>query len=1342
MKDDVAQQEKKSDVGKKDEEMEDAEEAAAGVQEVKTEDKGKGDEEDEDQVETIGDGDDTEELAVIEAEEVEEGDDGEQAGDDDEMNDVDEEEIEPAEEDDPHKDEPHFNERKEIARKERERLREMKRNKKRELEELIKRQNDAVQAETADSAKGRLKFLLQQTEIFQHFAQQHDSPVKPKGKGRDKGRGRGSSKLTEEEEDEEYLKEEEEALGDGGSTTRLLVQPSCIQGKMRDYQLAGLNWMIRLYENGINGILADEMGLGKTLQSISLLGYLHEFKGISGPHMVVAPKSTLGNWIKELNRFCPVLRAFKFHGNQEERAHQRTHMLQPGKFDVVVTSYEMVIKEKSAFRRLSWRYIIIDEAHRIKNENSILSKTMRLFSSNYRLLITGTPLQNNLHELWALLNFLLPEIFSSAEAFDEWFQLSDGEDQQEVVQQLHKVLRPFLLRRLKSDVERGLPPKKETILKVGMSEVQRNYYRALLQKDIDVLNSGGERSRLLNIAMQLRKCCNHPYLFQGAEPGPPFITDEHLIEASGKMVLLDRLLPKLKARDSRVLIFSQMTRLLDILEDYCMFRGHQYCRIDGNTGGDEREAAIEEFNKEGSETFIFLLSTRAGGLGINLATADIVIIYDSDWNPQADLQAMDRAHRIGQKKEVQVFRFCTEHTIEEKVIERAYKKLALDALIIQQGRLAEQRAVNKDELLQMVRFGAEKVFTSANTTITDADVDRIIAKGEEATAELDAKMRKFTEDAIKFKMDDTALYSLGEGEKEEERPDLKKLVTENWVEPSRRERKKNYSEAEYYRQAMRMGPPSQPKSKEARLPKMPVLHDFQFFNTARLSELFDKEAKAKLVKLFDKKAKAKLQALERQAARKEAKEGGEPFEEDDEQPILMLTDEEQEEKLTLLNQGFKSWTRKDFNQFLRLCEKYGRADVASIAAEMEGKTEAEVREYAAVFWERCTELNDVEGKTEAEVREYAAVFWERCTEMNDVEGKTEAEVREYAAVFWERCTELNDVEGKTEAEVREYAAVFWERCTEMNDVEGKTEAEVREYAAVFWERCTELNDVEGKTEAEVREYAAVFWERCTEMNDVEGKTEAEVREYAAVFWERCTEMNDVEGKTEAEVRESAAVFWERCTELNDWDKILRNIEKGEARIVRREEIMQSVRRKMERYSNPWVELPQTMGQDSTHHREGGSCHWDKILRNIEKGEARIVRREEIMQSVRRKMERYSNPWVELRIQYGTNKGKYYTEESDRFMICMIQRLGYGNWDELRAAVRQSHLFKFDWFLKSRQPPELARRCDTLIRLVEKENQELEEKERQAKRDKKNSAKVRWRFSVKLLSRQASRRGTS
>ncbi|CAH1421730.1 unnamed protein product [Lactuca virosa] len=510
--------------------------------------------------------------------------------------------------------------------------------------------------------------------------------------------GRHASKLTKEEEDEEYLKEEEAGAGH----THLLVQPSCITGKMRDYQRVGLNWMIRLYENGINGIIADEMGLGKSLQTISLLGYLREFRGITGPHMVVAPKSTLVNWMNEIKRFCPILRAVKFLGNPHERKYIREELLVAGKFDVCVTSFEMAIKEKTTLRRFSWCYIIIDEAHRIKNENSLLSKTMRIYNTNYRLLITGTPLQ------------------------------------EEVVQQLHKVLRPFLLRKLKSDVEKGLPPKKETILKVGMSQMQKQYYKALLQKDLEVVNAGGERKRLLNIAMQLRKCCYHPYLFQGVEPGPLYTTGDHLVTNAGKMVLLDKLLPKLKERDSRVLIFSQMTRLLDILEDYLMFCGYLYCRIDGNTGGEDRDASIDAFNKPGSEKFVFLLSIRAGGLGINLAIADIVILYDSDRNPQVDLQAQDRAHRIGQKKEVQVFRFCTEHTIEEKVIERAYKKLALDAL-----------------LLQMVRFGAEMVFSSKDSTITDEDIDKIIAKGEEATAELDAKMKKFIEDAIKFKMDDS-----------------------------------------------------------------------------------------------------------------------------------------------------------------------------------------------------------------------------------------------------------------------------------------------------------------------------------------------------------------------------------------------------------------------------------------------------------------------------------------------------------------------------------------------------------------------------------------------------------
>ncbi|KAL0457361.1 UNVERIFIED_CONTAM: putative chromatin-remodeling complex ATPase chain [Sesamum latifolium] len=779
----------------------------------------------------------------------------------------------------------------EVSKREKERLKEMQRMKKQKIQDILDAQNAAIDADMNNKGKGRLNYLLQQTELFAHFAKGDQSASQKRAKGR----GRHASKITEEEEDEEYLKEEEDGLS-GTGNTRLVAQPSCIQGKMRDYQLAGLNWLIRLYENGINGILADEMYNG-------------------------------------------VLRAVKFLGNPDERRYIREELLVAGKFDVCVTSFEMAIKEKSALRRFSWRYIIIDEAHRIKNENSLLSKTMRLYNTNYRLLITGTPLQNNLHELWALLNFLLPEIFSSAETFDEWFQISGENDQQEVVQQLHKVLRPFLLRRLKSDVEKGLPPKKETILKVGMSQMQKQYYRALLQKDLEVVNAGGERKRLLNIAMQLRKCCNHPYLFQGAEPGPPYTTGEHLIENAGKMVLLDKLLPKLKERDSRVLIFSQMTRLLDILEDYLMFRGYYYCRIDGNTGGEDRDASIEAFNKPGSEKFVFLLSTRAGGLGINLATADVVILYDSDWNPQVDLQAQDRAHRIGQKKEVQVFRFCTEYTIEEKVIERAYKKLALDALVIQQGRLAEQKTVNKDELLQMVRFGAEMVFSSKDSTITDEDIDRIIAKGEEATAELDAKMKKFTEDAIKFKMDETAdLYDFDD-DKDENKFDFKKIVSENWIEPPKRERKRNYSESEYFKQTMRQSGPARPK--EPRIPRMPQLHDFQFFNTQRLSELYEKEVRYLMQTHQKNQVKDTIEV-------DEPEDVGDP-----------LTAEEQEEKEQLLEEGFSTWSRRDFNTFIRACEKYGRNDIRGIASEMEGKTEEEVERYAKVFKERYKELNEL-----------------------------------------------------------------------------------------------------------------------------------------------------------------------------------------------------------------------------------------------------------------------------------------------------------------------------------------------------------------------------------------------
>lgn len=515
----------------------------------------------------------------------------------------------------------------------------------------------------------------------------------------------------------------------------------------------------------------------------------------------------------------------------------------PGEWDVCVTSYEMCIREKSVFKKFNWRYMVIDEAHRIKNEKSKLSEILREFKTANRLLLTGTPLQNNLHELWALLNFLLPDVFNSSEDFDSWFNTNQCLGDNQLIERLHAVLKPFLLRRLKSEVEKRLLPKKEVKVYVGLSKMQREWYTKILLKDIDVVNGAGktEKMRLQNILMQLRKCTNHPYLFDGAEPGPPYTTEKHLVDNCGKMVILDKLLPRLKEQGSRVLIFSQMTRMLDILEDYCLWRAYNYCRLDGQTPHEDRTTMIADFNADNSSKFVFMLSTRAGGLGINLATADAVVMYDSDWNPQMDLQAMDRAHRIGQKKQVRVFRFITENTVDEKIIERAEVKLRLDKLVIQQGRLVDNKAaqLNKDEMLNIIRFGANHVFQTKDCEITDEDIDSILQKGEEKTLETQKKMEELGESSLRsFTLDTENTQSLYQFEGEDYREKQKLATLGSWIEPPKRERKANYAVDAYFKEALRVAEPKAPKA--PRPPKQPIVQDFQFF-PPRLFELLDQE---------------------------------------------------------------------------------------------------------------------------------------------------------------------------------------------------------------------------------------------------------------------------------------------------------------------------------------------------------------------------------------------------------------------------------------------------------------------------------------------------------------------
>ncbi|KAG8830843.1 chromatin remodeling complex Adenosinetriphosphatase, partial [Serendipita sp. 405] len=427
--------------------------------------------------------------------------------------------------------------------------------------------------------------------------------------------------------DEQLLKAEVQYDDDDDQPFVFEQSPSYIKGgEMRQYQIQGLNWMVSLHANGLNGILADEMGLGKTLQTISFLGYLKHIKGNVGPHLIVVPKTTLQNWAREFAQWVPDFDIVVLTGTKEERADIIRERLLDSQFEVCITSYEICLIEKWAFKKFSFEYIVIDEAHRIKNVNSILSKIVREFTSRNRMLITGTPLQNNLQELFALLNFICPEIFTDYKDLESFLhkdgrqvkresdeeeegsggekmerapspEMSEEEKSKKVVEALHKILRPFLLRRVKSDVEKNLLPKKEINIYVGLSEMQRRWYRSVLEKDIDAVNglTGKKegKARLMNLVMQLRKVTCHPYLFDGAEPGPPYTTDEHLVQNAGKMVILDKLLARMKENGSRVLIFSQMSRMLDILEDYCHFRHFDYCRIDGSTSHEDRISGID-----------------------------------------------------------------------------------------------------------------------------------------------------------------------------------------------------------------------------------------------------------------------------------------------------------------------------------------------------------------------------------------------------------------------------------------------------------------------------------------------------------------------------------------------------------------------------------------------------------------------------------------------------------------------------------------------------------------------------------------------------------------------------
>ena len=526
-------------------------------------------------------------------------------------------------------------------------LQEIQKQEQNKLADKLKKETDLYMHKENQSRTDRLQFLINQTKTYANFLM--SGKLEDKESKNRKLLSKKKRKNSEAEVNVEDIKilennnlDEDDLKLENRQITRLYFQPSSLTGgELTGYQLDGLNWLISLYERGLNGILADEMGLGKTIQSIALMAYLKQFKKKNGFFLVIVPKSTMPNWSRECKKWIPTLDCLILNPVKEERE-ETLKLIANRKFEVVITSYEGVNICINKLKKIKWELLIIDEAHRIKNENALLSKNVRLLQSKFRLLVTGTPLQNNLHELWALLNFLMPDIFSSSSDFDDWFGMGsnkegdeEGEENKEkmeeeaeernaeIVQQLHRILKPFLLRRTKSEVERSLPPKKEIHIKVGLTELQKRLYKKLLTSSL----LQESKTVYKNIIMQLRKVCNHPYLFDGVEEA--HLAENHLVIYSSKMRILDKLCAKLFGK-SQILIFSQMTRMLDILEDYCNERGYKYCRIDGETSLEDREIMITEFTKPESDKFIFLLSTRAGGLGLNLMSSDTVILNDSD----------------------------------------------------------------------------------------------------------------------------------------------------------------------------------------------------------------------------------------------------------------------------------------------------------------------------------------------------------------------------------------------------------------------------------------------------------------------------------------------------------------------------------------------------------------------------------------------------------------------------------------------------------------------------------------------------------------------------------------
>ncbi|TNJ29609.1 putative DNA-dependent ATPase [Giardia muris] len=1108
------------------------------------------------------------------------------------------------------------------------------------------------------------------------------------------------------------------ATVDKAPDLEVLSQPHCLTGGLlKEYQLESLQWLIGIHQtctrfrlhftdlpenprdlipfsNGrraklysdinaaqVGCILGDEMGLGKTIQTISLLAFLHEHLDVRQPHLVIVPKSTLTQWHDEFKKWAPCLKILVVIGDRETREELiQQNFLDKGPLpDVCLTTYDVVRLERKALSSVFWYYMVLDEGHKLKDTESQISIALRGYTTMHKLLLTGTPLQNNLHELWALLNFLSPLIFDKPGEFvglvkateEEAVQMSSSKSQPKlentggiefrttpvmsdesssdesttqtaitanttntgttgtattnikdtvsekspttigrkdvepkmegemvpstgedgsVAARMHDVLKLFLLRREKKDVE-SLPQKHEYLINCGMTTLQRELYKGVLSKDLSSLNkvlrstsetSAVGKTSLVNVIMQLRKCSDHPYLFPGVEP-EPFKEGEHIINVSGKMVIMDKIIVRIKSIGEKVLVFCQMTSMLNIIEDYLRFRGYAYCRIDGSTDLETRARSMALFNNPASEAFVFLLSTRAGCLGLNLTAANHVIIYQQDFNPQADLQAVARAYRLLQTKEVFVYRLIAENTVDTRIYERAQVKLGLDNLIIQSGNFTNSgqlnkllgdtelrgRSMSRNQLLDMIAVSSESLFTIERTEEKhDYDIPEITID--------DAKLEELLQNALRRREDVSKRITQKVADASSI---LSQLASDGKLEHVNTDQLYQFEGQSYTKQSMR-----------------------------RIADLLQKEKDGK----------------------------------DEAERALRIANYS-----LMREEGDTAARKKDKRHFptlrrLKMAANVYKADIQLLAPE-----------YYLLIGKIATEISTVIEPHMAEHPDlsYEDFATERGYARPDLPGLTPDELETLYSYLGTGCPYLDD---NKEISRREFNTLMGAFC----------DYEVEKYASMTGVRRLQYTPASRSTDGE------------QDTESEHRRILAELPAAPGFHFDKCYNI-EVSGLENMEI--VYLVFAEKMR-------------------AGKESALRLTKQEIVRYCTALLENLDRI--------EDGA----KIRQRIERARQRRRTYFKRVRILRRWIDQYTDPLYQLPIPSVTNQRRTFSDLQDRFLLLMIDACGLGCWHEVATQIRLSPLFAMDWWFKTRTEEELSKRADRLLKYIEQDIGDISDSE--------------------------------